>query len=162
MRNFKYWVPVILVMIVIYWMSTEAFSSRRTLSIIGQIIRFFAPSLSRKEIIMISGVIRKLAHVIEYMVLGILLFRAFRAGSYERLWRRWGGYSLAAVVLYGMIDEFHQLHVPMRTASLIDVGYDTLGGFIGQCISIVYYDRKQPELKGCGWRQGKKSPFQST
>ena len=147
MRNFKYWVPVILGMIFIYWMSTESFSSRSTFRIIDQIIRFFVPSLSPKEIFMIHGVIRKLAHVIEYMILGILLFRAFRAGSYERRWWRWAGYSLGVVVLYAMIDEFHQLHVPVRTASIVDVVFDTLGGFLGQCISIIYYDRKRPELK---------------
>jgi VanZ family protein len=147
MRNFKYWVPVILGMIFIYWMSTESFSSRSTFRFIDQIIRFFAPSLSPKEIVMINGVIRKLAHVIEYMVLGILLFRAFRAGSYERRWWRWAGYSLGVVVLYAMIDEFHQLHVPVRTASFVDIGFDTLGGFLGQCISIIYYGRQRPELK---------------
>jgi len=147
MRNFKYWVPVILGMIFIYWMSTESFSSRSTFRIIDQIIRFFLPSLSPKEIVMINGVLRKLAHVFEYMMLGILLFRAFRAGSYERRWWRWAGYSLGVVVLYAMIDEFHQLHVPVRTASFFDVGFDTLGGFLGQCISIIYYDRKRPELK---------------
>jgi VanZ family protein len=147
MRNFKYWVPVILGMVFIYWMSTESFSSRSTFRIIDQIIRFFAPSLSPKEIFMIHGVIRKLAHVFEYMMLGILLFRAFRAGSYDRRWGRWAGYSLGVVVLYAMIDEFHQLHVPVRTASLVDIGFDTLGGFLGQCISIIYYDRQRPELK---------------
>jgi VanZ family protein len=147
MRNFKYWVPVILGMIFIYWMSMESFSSRSTFRIIDQIIRFFVPSLSPKEIFMIHGVIRKLAHVFEYMILGILLFRAFRAGSYEQRWWRWAGYSLGVVVLYAMIDEFHQLHVPLRTASFVDVGFDTLGGFLGQCISIIYYDRQRPELK---------------
>lgn len=147
MRNLKYWVPVIMGMIFIYWMSTEVFSSRSTLRIIDQIIRFFSSSLSRYEIIMINGVVRKLAHVIEYAVLGILLFRAFRAGSQERLWSRWAGYSLAIVLLYAMTDEFHQLHVPMRTASLIDIGYDTVGGLLGQCVSIIYYDRQQPEIR---------------
>jgi len=147
MRNFKYWVPVILGMIFIYWMSTESLSSRSTFRIIDQILHFLVPSLSPKEIVMINGVIRKLAHVFEYMMLGILLFRAFRAGSYERRWWRWAGYSLGVVVLYAMIDEFHQLHVAMRTASLFDVGYDTLGGILGQLLSIIYYDRKRPELK---------------
>lgn len=146
MRNFKYWIPVILGMVFMYWMSTEAFSSRSTLRIIDQIIRFFAPSISRKEIIMINGVIRKAAHVIEYLVLGVLLFRAFRAGSHERRWWRWASSSLAVVVLYAISDEFHQLYVPVRTASLVDVGLDTLGGLFGQCISIVYYDRVRPEL----------------
>jgi VanZ family protein len=145
MRNFKYWIPVILGMVFIYWMSTEGFSSPRTSRIIEPIIRFFAPSITRKQIIMINGVIRKSAHVIEYLVLGILLFRAFRAGSHERRWWRWASSSLAVVVLYAMTDEFHQLHVPVRTASLVDVGFDALGGFLAQCISIIYYDRQRRE-----------------
>jgi VanZ family protein len=145
MRNFKYWIPVILGMLFIYWMSTEAFSSKSALRIIEPIIRFFAPSISRKEIIMINGVIRKAAHVIEYLVLGILLFRAFRAGSHERRWWRWAISSLAVVMLYAITDEFHQLHVTVRTASLVDVGYDTLGGLFAQCVSIIYYGRQRPE-----------------
>jgi VanZ family protein len=147
MRNFKYWIPVIVGMIFIYCMSTEAFSSRSTLRIIDQIVRFLSLSLSRNEIIMINGAVRKLAHVIEYAVFGILLLRAFRAGSQERLWSRWAGYSLAVALLYAMIDEFHQLHVPMRTASLVDVCYDTLGSLLGQCVSIIYYDRQQPKIR---------------
>jgi VanZ family protein len=146
MQKFRYWLPVILAMVFIYWMSTEDFSSKSTFHIIEQIIRFFAPSISRKQIIMINGVIRKSAHVIEYLVLGILLFRAFRAGSHERRWWRWAGSSLAVVVLYAMTDEFHQLHVPVRSASLVDVGFDTFGGFLAQCISIFYYDRQRSKV----------------
>ncbi len=147
MRNFRYWLPVILGMVFIYWMSTESFSSRTTMHIIEPIIRFFAPSISRKQLVMIHGVIRKCAHVTEYMVLGMLLFRAFRAGSNERRWWRWAGYSLAVVVLYALTDELHQLHVPARTASLVDVGFDTFGGFLAQVVSIVYYGRRRPERK---------------
>ncbi len=147
MRNFRYWLPVILGMVFIYWMSTESFSSRTTMHIIEPIIRFFAPSISRKQLVLIHGVIRKCAHVTEYMVLGMLLFRAFRAGSNERRWWRWAGYSLAVVVLYALTDEFHQLHVPVRTASLVDVGFDTFGGFLAQVVSIVYYGRRRPERK---------------
>jgi VanZ family protein len=88
MQKFKYWIPVIMTMVCINWMSTDTLSSRSTMHIIEPILRFFAPSLSRKEILVIHGMIRKAAHVIVYLILGILLFRAFRAGSHEqRLWR---------------------------------------------------------------------------
>jgi VanZ family protein len=147
MLKFKYWIPVVIMMACIYWMSTDALSSRSTMHIIEPILRFFAPSLSRKEILMIHGTIRKAAHVIVYLILGLLLFRAFRAGSNERRLYRWAGSSLVVVVLYAMTDEFHQLHVPMRTASLIDVGFDTLGGILAQCISVIYYDRRGRQEK---------------
>ena len=143
MQKFRYWLPVILAMVFIYWMSTDAFAVARTSRIIDPILRFLAPSLSRKEILMIHGMIRKAAHVIVYFILGILLFRAFRAGSNERRWWRWASSSLAAVVLYAMTDEFHQLHVSTRTASLVDVGFDTFGGLLAQFVSVIYYDRQQ-------------------
>jgi VanZ family protein len=147
MQKFRYWLPVILVMAFIYWMSTDAFAVARTSRIIDPILRFLAPSLSRKEILMIHGMIRKAAHVIVYLILGILLFRAFRAGSHERRWWRWASSSLAVVVLYAMTDEFHQLYVPVRTASLVDVGLDTFGGLLAQCVSILWHRRHRPEVK---------------
>jgi VanZ family protein len=145
MKKFRYWLPVILAMVFIYWMSTDAFAAARTSRIIDPILRFLAPSLSRKEILMIHAVIRKLTHVAEYFVLGILLFRAFRAGSQERRWRTWGLSSLAFVVLYAAGDEMHQYYVSTRTASLVDVGLDTLGGLLAQCVSILWYRQRRED-----------------
>jgi len=147
MQKFRYWLPVILAMVFIYWMSTDAFAVPRTSRIIEPLIRFFAPHISRKEMLMIHGVIRKLAHVTEYFVLGILLFRAFRAGSQERRWWTWGLSSLAVVALYAAGDELHQYYVSTRTASLADVGFDTLGGILAQFVCIIYYDRRGRQEK---------------
>lgn len=148
MQKYKYWIPVIISMAYIYWMSTDAFAFPRTSRFIEPIIRFFAPHLSRKDMLMVHGVIRKLAHVTEYLVLGILLFRAFRAGSQERRWWKWALSSLAVVAVYAGGDELHQYFVSTRTASLADVGYDMLGGVLAQCISIAWYGRCREEGKG--------------
>jgi VanZ family protein len=145
MQKFKYWIPVIMMMAWIYWMSTDTLSSRSTMHIIEPILRFFAPSLSRKEILVIHGMIRKAAHVIVYLILGILLFRAFRAGSHERRLWRWAFSSLAVVVLYAITDEFHQSFIPTRTATLADVGIDVLGGILAQLAGMVWYRRYQEE-----------------
>jgi VanZ family protein len=141
MRNFPYWVPVLLWMVIIYWMSTATFSSNNTASIIGPIIRFFMPAISRKEFLVIHGIIRKLAHVTEYLIFGILLFRAFRAGAEERRTWQWVFSSLAVIVLFALSDEFHQSFLPMRTASLRDVCFDISGGFLAQCVSVLWYRR---------------------
>jgi VanZ family protein len=145
MQKFKYWLPVIMMMACIYWMSTDTLSSRSTMHIIEPILRFFAPSISRKEIIMIHGMIRKAAHVIVYLILGMLLFRAFRAGSHERRLWRWALSSLAVVVLYAITDEFHQSLTSTRTAAPADVGIDVLGGIFAQFLSIIWYRRYQEE-----------------
>ncbi len=150
MQKFKYWLPVILAMVFIYWMSTDLFSAKNTSRIIEPIIRFLAPHLSRKEILKIHGVIRKCAHVTEYLVFGILLFRAFRAGSQERHWLRWGLSSLAVVMLYSASDELHQVFVLSRTGSLADVGIDTAGGLLAQCVSIAWYGRRRTDGTAIG------------
>jgi VanZ family protein len=145
LQRFKYWVPVILAMAFIYWMSTDLFSSVHTSRVIEPIVRFFVPQISRKQMLLVQNVIRKLAHVTEYFILGVLLFRAFRAGSEERQWRRWALSALAVVMLYASADELHQYFVSTRTASLADVGLDTLGGVLAQCVSVVWYGRRRTE-----------------
>jgi len=138
-RNVKYWGPVLLWMSFIFWMSTGTFSSENTSLIIEPILRFLLPSISSEKVAMIHAAIRKSGHVTEYFILGILLFRAFRGGSKELRNVRWAFSSLLVVVLYAASDEFHQSFVPTRTASLVDVGIDTLGGIIAQCVSILWH-----------------------
>ena len=65
---------------------------------------------------------RKVAHFTEYAILGFLAARAFR--SYPR----WFAISVALVVVYALIDEYHQSFVPSRTASIFDSLIDMAGG----------------------------------
>lgn len=88
-------------------------------------------------------VIRKFGHVTEYFISGLLLFRAFRNDSVSgRKWI-WAFASLMAIVLIAACDEFHQSFVPTRTASLIDVGLDTFGGILAQCVSVLWYQNRR-------------------
>ena len=123
----------------IFWMSTGTFSAQNTSLIIEPILHFLMPSISPENVAMIQGVIRKLGHVTEYFILGILLFRAFRGGSNELRSMRWAFSSLLVVVLYAASDEFHQSFVPARTASLFDVGFDTLGGILAQGVNVLWH-----------------------
>ena len=79
----------------------------------------------------------KLAHCIEYMLLSVLAFRAL-AGT-TKLSR---GQVLILVVLgvtaYGISDEFHQMFVPGRDASWLDVLADGAGGIMGAYLSIIF------------------------
>jgi VanZ family protein len=138
-RIIKYWGPVVLWMGFIFLMSTGTFSSQNTSLIIEPILRFLLPSISPEQVAMIHGVIRKAGHVTEYFILGTLLFRAFRSGSRELRNLRWAFSSFLVVMLYAASDEFHQSFVPERTASLVDVGIDTLGGILAQCVSVLWW-----------------------
>lgn len=73
---------------------------------------------------------RKPAHVVEYAVLFILIFRALR-GSISVAMRKL--YLCAAVftLFYGVTDEIHQLLTPSRAGKIEDLGFDILGILLG-------------------------------
>ncbi len=138
-RDFiKYWLPVILCAFAIFWMSTETFSSEHTFSVVRAIINFLVPRLSGEKVDLIHAIIRKLAHVVEYLILGFLLFRAFRGRS--NVWWNWRWFFLASIIvlLLAASDEFHQYFVSTRTASIVDVGIDAVGGILGQFASVLW------------------------
>ena len=140
----KYWLPVLLCAGFIYWMSTGMFSSHNTYFLLEPIFRFFMPSISHRKLVMIHALTRKAAHVTEYFAIGLLLFRAFRSGSSQRRYVRWALPSIMLVVLLAAGDEYHQSTVITRTASLMDVGIDSVGGILAQCTSVLWnYRRKK-------------------
>lgn len=135
----KYWLPVLLCVGFIYWMSTGMFSAHNTYFFLEPIVRFFFPSISHRRLAMIHSLTRKAAHVTEYFAIGLLLFRAFRSGSIEKRSLRWAFYSAIVIVLLALSDEYHQSGVPTRTASFADVGIDTIGGILAQCTAVLSF-----------------------
>jgi VanZ family protein len=73
----------------------------------------------------------KVLHAIEYALLGVLCYRAFRWGTNQS----WGQQAIPLAVLlaslYGASDEVHQAFVPFRDSSWQDWLADTIGAFIG-------------------------------
>ena len=137
--NLKYWLPVVLWVIFLFLMSTGMYSEQSTSSIIEPLLRFFAPSISAGTIESLHTMIRKLAHVTEYFIFGMLLFRAFRGGSLEpKVWQ-WALSSLLVLVLLAVADEVHQSMVPGRTGSVVDTLIDTVGGIIALCASLMWF-----------------------
>jgi VanZ family protein len=122
-------------------MSTGIFSAQNTYLFFVPIFRFFAPTISHKEIVLLHIILRKLAHVTEYFISGLLLFRAFRNGSDKRREWLWAFSSLLVVMIIAASDELHQSFVSTRTAALVDVGIDIMGGFLAQCMSLLMYQR---------------------
>jgi VanZ family protein len=144
--RFKYWFPVFFWMLIIFWMSTGTFSSQNTSLIIGPLLHFLMPWAPAHIIETLHTVIRKCGHFVEYFILGLLLFRSFRSNSAEFVtWRRIM-YSAIIVVLYAFSDELHQSFVCVRTASVIDVGIDTMGGIFAQAVSVVWHYRNRNNL----------------
>ena len=86
--------------------------------------------------------IRKLAHYTLYFVLGILSFLVVKDYSINK---KLIIYSLLICFLYACSDEFHQLFIIGRSASIKDVIIDTFGSFCS--ISIFYIFNKKISKK---------------
>ncbi len=79
--------------------------------------------------------VRKCAHATEYMILGILYSMTVllwsRKPLSEKTLRRLLRSALPLAALYASSDEFHQLFVSGRGASVKDVCIDSAGAFLG-------------------------------
>lgn len=101
--------------------------------------------------------IRKLAHFVEYAVMGVLLFG---------IWYPWVGNScewkkgfhlvlkigIPWVFVSAALDEIHQLFVPGRYGCFADVLLDTAGGCFGMLCSIwmaKYFVHKKEKRSRC-------------
>jgi VanZ family protein len=76
-------------------------------------------------------VLRKGAHVTEYAVLGVLLYRALGREAI----------ALAAGIAYAATDELHQHFVQGRHASPVDVAIDAVGVALGMLVWLRVRDR---------------------
>ena len=126
----RYWLPVLVWMWVIFSASGDRLSFQHSSRIIGPLVRWLFPHLSDDAVHAIVVIARKCAHLAEYAVLALLLWRALRKppGPDIPPWR-WSeaGVVLALVALYAASDEFHQAFVPSREGSVSDVLLDTAG-----------------------------------
>ena len=106
----KYWAPVLLYCSIIVYLSSQSYPSQHLPSF------FF-------------GMGDKLAHGLEYGILGILLFRAFQKTTHGM---RSISLAIICAVAFGLSDEIHQWFVPHRQADIWDLLADTIGatGFI--------------------------------
>lgn len=87
--------------------------------------------MSQTRVEAVHHLFRKCAHLTEYAVLALLLWRAVRRPGKNDprpwIWPE-AGLALAIAFLYAASDEFHQIFVPTRTAQVSDVFIDTVGG----------------------------------
>lgn len=89
--------------------------------------------MSQARIEDIHLVIRKCAHLTEYAILALLVWRVLHRSKNHLpawSWPKVGG-TLLVVFLYASSDEIHQSFVPTRTARFSDVLIDTSGAAIG-------------------------------
>jgi VanZ family protein len=125
------WGPVMLWIALIWTMSGEPFAAKHTGNLLAAGLRFVFPDIGLDTLQMIHGILRKVAHLTEYAVLGGLGCNAF--GRQQPDWScvRRVLVSLAVAVSCALVDEGHQKLDPDRTGSLYDVLLDTAGAALG-------------------------------
>ena len=130
----KYWLPVVLWMALIFTASSDTQSFTRSSRILAPLLRWLFPQMPTDTVNQIVLVARKCAHLTEYGVFALLLWRAIRkpVKNDSRPWN-WPEMRLVllCVALYAASDEFHQLFVSSRDAAVHDVLIDTAGGAAG-------------------------------
>lgn len=114
---------VILWMIFIFVMSSfDANSSSNQSNFIVDIITSI---INIKDIELLSLIIRKLAHFIEYFILGILVINFITRYDKKII------IAILLCIIYATSDEIHQIFVPGRSCQITDIMIDSLGSIMG-------------------------------
>jgi len=122
-----WWAVTVAWAILIFFFSTRPFGANYTQSLLTWVLGLLHLHVSLHAVRLLNEVIRKLSHIMEYGFLALLLYGP-SDGRLENLWRpRRALFCVLAAAFYSLTDEFHQIFVPGRGASLIDCGLDTLG-----------------------------------
>ena len=146
MKSFlKYWLPLLIWLGVVFAGSTSSMSTEHTSRYIVPLLLWLKPGMSPGTSWIIVVVVRKCAHVTEYAVLGLLLWRALCSVPALRTKPLMVfGAVLVGCALFAASDEFHQMFVKSRTPSVHDVLLDIAGALFGLLIA-ASFARRRPE-----------------
>lgn len=126
------WLPVVLWAGLVLYASTSVASGDRTASIFRPILAWFFPHMNMASVPEINFFARKAAHVIQFAIYAMLLWRG--------LWlnpplivrtRSVVACILGTAALLALASEGIQLFSPMRSSLFSDVWLDVLGAAIG-------------------------------
>jgi VanZ family protein len=138
----KYWLPLGIWLGVMFVGSTNLMSAEHTSHYIVPFLLWLKPGMSPKTIWIIQVVVRKCAHVTEYAILALLLWRAL--GSIPLINLKPSilfGAALLGCAVFAASDEFHQTFIKSRTPSVRDVFLDVAGALVGLLIGASFTHR---------------------
>ena len=132
-RFLIYWSPVILWLCVITVASGDQKSVQHSSRIIGPVLHWLFPQLSEQQVWEVVYWVRKCAHMTEFGVLALVCWRAFQRvlpGALQPWSWRNARSAWLCCLLFASVDEVHQLFVPGRQGSVMDVMIDCAGAAI--------------------------------
>lgn len=136
----KKYIPLLLLIIIIFLSSSQSYEQQSIIPTLQQLlpnqpfynflsffqIPYWGIIVSVEErgyYYFIEFLIRKAAHFFSFGAIAVALYIAL----YPRKWRYI--YALVLTFLLACADELHQYFTAGRTATMMDVGLDTAGGF---------------------------------
>lgn len=127
-RFVSHYLPLIAWLAFISFASSDNFNAGNTSRIIGPLILWLFPNTSLETLALVHFITRKIAHFTEYAILGFLAARAVSTSPRPAVSQRWFLICATLIVVYALVDEYHQSFVPSRTASVWDSFIDMSGG----------------------------------
>ncbi|MDO8685427.1 MAG: VanZ family protein, partial [Clostridiales bacterium] len=146
------WTAVLIWMAFIFSLSAQTASESSSLSdqTIRKVAVFILPDFHNMEKLQqenlvsdLQHIARKTAHMLIYMVLGVLCMLAMFQHSIRMKVR----IALAICAGYAATDELHQLFVDGRGAQIIDVCIDSFGALIGIVLVLLILNRYKTKKK---------------
>lgn len=106
---------------------------------------FIASKINIMDTDTLKFVIRKIAHITEYFILGILLLNVLK--DYYNINIKLVIITILFCFSYAISDEVHQLFIQNRSGKFSDVLIDTSGSILGTCIYYLLLRRKNVSKK---------------
>ena len=133
-------------LLVVIWMSvifsfsnqTADNSTDLTVGLLDRVLSFLHLEDLESLINMLFTPVRKMAHYIIYLILGLLMLNFIK--EFDLSLKEMIIASLLICIMYAVSDEIHQIYVDGRAGRVIDVFIDTLGSITG--IYGYYFFRK--------------------
>lgn len=132
MKKLKYFIPSVLLMMIIFSFSNQTGEQSGSLS--STIVLWIQNHL---HITIAELIIRKVAHMSEYAVLCLSFIYGFYKSGYS--FKHILIYSLCCSFLYACSDEIHQLFIGGRAGMFTDVLIDTTGAMIASILYYIFY-----------------------
>ena len=125
------WMVTVAWAIAIFSFSTESFASNVSETLLAHVLGKAGLTVSAPALSSLNSLTRVFAHLTEYGIFAALLYACLRRPIL----------CVALATAYALTDEFHQLYVPGRGASLLDCALDALGAALA--IAVIYAVRKR-------------------
>ena len=134
-KFFKIWYPSILMMVLIFIMSSfPAVDSDQQSGLIVNALTTAFPSPENVDFLV--NIVRKTAHFLEYAIFGFFTARAFKLSNKSP----WLAILLCGI--YAATDEYHQTFIPGRSGEIADILLDTTGATFGVIIYVFLHREK--------------------